>query len=360
MAGSDYHFNEKKIVSIPRILAFEKALYQAGGMSPEDADCVARCLVEADARGVYSHGIQRNSLYFNRFEQHGTDPAGRPGIARQFGATALVDGGNAMGMVVGEYGMNLAIDLARKYGTSAVSITGSNHFGTCAHYLQMAADAGMVAFVWTINCVNIMAPWGGTQRQLGNNPFGIGAPCGDKPAVILDMATSVVARGKIVMARKTHAPIPETWALDVDGHPTTDAEKAYWGTVQPFGGYKGYGLTLMNAIVSAILNNSSFGPDIIDLYEEPGKLQNSGHLFQVVDIRAIDDLDAFKKRMDAAVDYIKNGPKAPGVSEIFVPGEIEANNQKKAQAEGIVYPVEVLEENRVLARRYGLDEALMI
>ena len=102
------------------------------------------------------------------------------------------------------------------------------------------------------------------------------------------------------------------------------------------------------------------GPDIIDLYEEPGKLQNSGHLFQVVDIRAIDDLDAFKKRMDAAVDYIKNGPKAPGVSEIFVPGEIEANNQKKAQAEGIVYPVEVLEENRVLARRYGLDEALMI
>ena len=360
MAGSDYHFNEKKIVPIPRVLSFEKALYQAGGMSPEDADCVARCLVEADARGVYSHGIQRNSLYFNRFEQHGTDPAGQPGIARQFGATALVDGGNAMGMVVGEYGMNLAIDLARKYGTSAVSITGSNHFGTCAHYLQMAADAGMVAFVWTINCVNIMAPWGGTQRQLGNNPFGIGAPCGDKPAVILDMATSVVARGKIVMARKTHSPIPETWALDVDGHPTTDAEKAYWGTVQPFGGYKGYGLTLMNAIVSAILNNSSFGPDIIDLYEEPGKLQNSGHLFQVVDIRAIDDLDAFKKRMDDAVDYIKNGPKAPGVSEIFVPGEIEANNQKKAQAEGIVYPVEVLEENRALARRYGLDEALTI
>ena len=145
MAGSDYHFNEKKIVSIPSVLAFEKALYQAGGMSPEDADCVARCLVEADARGVYSHGIQRNSLYFNRFEQHGTDPTGRPGIARQFGATALVDGGNAMGMVVGEYGMNLAIDLARKHGTSAVSLpaaTTSAPVRITCRWRQTPASAG--------------------------------------------------------------------------------------------------------------------------------------------------------------------------------------------------------------------------
>ena len=120
----------------------------------------------------------------------------------------------------------------------------------------MATDAGMIAFVWTINCVNIMAPWGGTERQLGNNPFGIAAPCATKPPVLLDMATSVVARGKIVMARKTHTPIPDTWALDVNGNRTTDPEAAYWGTVQPFGTYKGYGLTLMNAIISAILNNS--------------------------------------------------------------------------------------------------------
>lgn len=355
---ADYHFTEARTVSIADATAFEAALYKAAGMNDADAKCVADILVEADARGVYSHGIQRNSLYLDRFEKGGNDPSGRPEVARQFGATALVDGKNAMGMVVGEYGMNLAIDLARTYGTSAVSITGSNHFGTCAHYLKMATDAGMIAFVWTINCVNIMAPWGGTERQLGNNPFGIAAPCGEKGPVILDMATSVVARGKIVMACKTHTPIPDTWALDKNGNKTTDPDAAYWGTVQPFATYKGYGMTLMNAIISAILNNSSFGTDIIDLYEEPEKIQNSGHLFQCVDISAIDDLDAFKKRMDAAVDYIKSGKKADGVSEIFVPGEIENRSWAKAKESGIIYPVEVIEECNELARKLGISQRL--
>lgn len=360
MASSDYKFNEKKTIPVEKVLRFEKALYHAAGMTEGDADCVARNLVEADARGVYSHGIQRNSLYLDRFEKGGNSPTAQPCVEKQFGATALVDGKNAMGMVVSEYAMNMAINLAKKFGTSAVSVTGSNHFGTCAHYLQMAADAGMIAFCWTINCVNIMAPWGGTERQLGNNPFGIGVPCGKKDAVILDMATSVVARGKIVMARKTHAQIPETWALNRNGSPTTDPEAAYWGTVQPFGTYKGYGLTLMNAIISAILNNSSFGSDIIDLYEEPEKVQNSGHLFQCIDVNAIDNLDAFKTRMDNAIDYIKNGKKAEGIPEIFVPGEIEANHLKLAQKEGIVYPIEVINENNSLAVKYHLPEAILL
>lgn len=355
---SDYHFTDKKTVSIEDAIAFEKELYIAAGMSDIDAERVAENLVEADARGVYSHGIQRNQLYLDRFEKGGNNPTGRPEIVRQFGATALVDGHNAMGMIVGEYGMKLAIDLARQHGTSAVSITGSNHFGTCAHYLKMATDAGMIGFVWTINCVNIMAPWGGSERQLGNNPFGIAAPCATKPPVLLDMATSVVARGKIVMAKKTHTPIPDTWALDVHGNKTTDPEAAYWGTVQPFATYKGYGMTIMNAIISAILNNSSFGEQIIDLYEEPEKIQNSGHLFQCIDINAIDDLDAFLKRMDEAVDYIKNGKKAAGTEEIFVPGETEARNWDKAKREGIVYPMEVINEENQIAEKLGMTRRI--
>ena len=359
MSNSDYRFNEKKAVPMEQVLAFEQSLYEAAGMSSEDAWCVANNLVEADARGVYSHGIQRTPLYLSRFEQGGTSPIAKPEVIRQFGATALVDGHNAMGMVTADYSMELAIEIAGKYGTSAVSVTGSNHFGTCAHYLKMAAEHGMIGFCWTINCVNIMAPWGGTQRQLGNNPFGMGIPCLDRDDIILDMATSVVARGKIVMARKTKAEIPDTWALDKDGKATTDPEAAYWGTVQPFGGYKGYGLTFINAVISAVLNHSSFGPDIIDLYEEPGRMQNSGHLMQCISIDAIDDLDAFKRRMDDAVDYIKNGRKAPGVEEIYVPGEIEARNFRKAAVGGIVYPLEVLEENRMLADRYHVSSESM-
>ena len=360
MSNADYHFNETVTLPIQRVLECEESLYRAAGMNEEDAHCVADHLVRADARGVYSHGIQRSSLYFNRFEHGGTSVDARPEVVRQFGATALVDGHNAMGMVAASYGMNLAVDLARKYGTSAVSITGSNHFGTCAHYAEMAANAGMIGFCWTINAVNIMAPTGGTERQLGNNPYAISVPCATKPNVVMDMATSVVARGKIVMAKKTHSPIPDTWAKDVDGNPTTDPEAAYLGTVQPFAGYKGYCQTFMNAVLAAILNNSSFGPQIIDLYEEPGKIQNSGHLMQCINIEAIDDLDAFKRRMDEAVDYIKNGRKAKGVKEIFVPGEIEADNLKKAMADGIIYPIEVIKENRALAAKYNVPEELWL
>lgn len=360
MSSADYHFNETMAVPIQRVLECQEALYKAAGMSPEDAHCVAQHLVEADARGVYSHGIQRTTLYFRRFEQGGTDVKGRPEIVKSFGATALVDGKNAMGMVAASYGMEVAIDLAKKFGTSAVSITGSNHFGTCAHYVDMAAKAGMIGFCWTINCANIMAPTGGVERQLGNNPYAIGVPCGKYPNVIMDMATSVVARGKIVMAKKTHSQIPDTWALDINGNKTTDAEAAYWGTVQPFAGYKGYCQTFMNAVISATLNGSSFGPQIIDLYEEPDKIQNSGHLMQCINIDAIDDLASFKERMDEAVAYIKNGKKAEGCKEIFVPGEIEANNLKKAQEEGIVYPMEVILENRELARRYNVPEEFIL
>lgn len=360
MSKTDYYFNEKVSIPMEQVYQFEKELYLVAGMNLTDAECVAEHLVEADARGVYSHGIQRNGIYLERFQKGGTTVDGRPEVIKKFGATALVDGHNAMGMVVGNYGMNLAIDLAKEHGTSAVSITGSNHFGTCAHYLQMAADAGMIGFVWTINCVNIMAPWGGTERQLGNNPFGMGVPCGLKDDIILDMATSIVARGKIVMARKTNSQIPSEWAFDLDGKPTTDPEKAYWGTVQPFGGYKGYGLTFINAIISAILNGSSFGADIIDLYEEPEKLQNSGHLFQCINIDAIDNLTEFKKRMDDAVDYLKNGKKAVGVDEIYVPGELEAISLKKAKDQGIIYPVEVIEECRELAEKYKIEKAFWL
>ncbi|RGY96278.1 Ldh family oxidoreductase [Clostridium sp. AM58-1XD] len=224
----------------------------------------------------------------------------------------------------------------------------------------MAAKADMIGFCWTINCGNIMAPWGGSERQLGNNPFAIAAPCLTRPNVVLDMATSVVARGKIVMARKTHTPVPKDWAFDTNGRPTTDAEAAYWGTVRPFGDYKGYGLTFMNAIISAVLNDSCFGPTISDFYEEPEIVQNTGHLLQFIDINSIDDALAFKKRMDDAVSYLKSGKKAEGVEEIYVPGEIEARTMERQLKEGITYPVEVIEENRRIAKDYNVPVELCL
>lgn len=351
----DYNFNETMLIPFDVILDWNTKLYAAMGLSDEDAATTAKNLVMADARGVYSHGICRNTIYYNRIMQGGNNPKGRPEIIRGKGPTVVVQGNNAMGQVACDYAMKVAIEKAREFGSSAVSVTGSNHIGTCASYSMMAADAGMLGFTWTINGGNIMAPWGGCEAQLGNNPFAIAVPCLTKPHVVLDMATSVVARGKILMAMKTKSPIPDNWAFDSLGRPTTDAYDGYWGLVRPAGDYKGYGLTFMNAIISSILSDSSFGPTITNGNEEPHLVQNTGHLLQCVDISAVTDLEKFKKRMDDAVDYLKGGAKSEGVAEIFVPGELEARALDKQMKEGIVYPVEVIEESRVLARKMGVS-----
>lgn len=358
--NSDYNFNEEIVLSFEKMFQWQKAIYQAAGMNEKDAERVAHSLVTADARGVYSHGIMRTSIYVDRIEKGGTSAVAQPEVVKEFGATALVDGHNAMGQVAAYYGMEKAIELAEKYGTSSVSIKNSNHMGACAYYAEQAAKKNMIGICWTINGGNIMAPWGGAERQLGNNPYAMAVPCFSKPNVVMDMATSVVARGKIVMARKTHSPIPDTWAFDTNGNPTTDAEAGYWGTVRPFGDYKGSAITFFNAIFSAILNNSSFGPTITDFYEEPEKIQHTGHLMQVINIDAIDNAVEFKKRMDDAVDYLKNGKKSDGVKEIFVPGEIEARKYTYQLKNGITYPIEVIEEIRKLSKKYHIAKKLVL
>lgn len=351
----DYTFNDQMVIPFDAMKEWTKNIFMGTGMNEFDATICADSLVTADARGVYSHGCMRTPIYCERIRRKGTSATGQPEVIRQRGGTVLMDGHNAMGQVVSYHGMKLAIEKAKEFGSSTVSITGSNHQGACAYFAMMAAKEDMIGISWTINGGNIMAPWGGTQPQLGNNPFAIAIPCLTKAPVVLDMAQSVVARGKIVMAMKTKTPIPITWALDVEGKPTTDPVAAYWGTVRPAGDYKGYGLTYINAILSGILNASSFGPTITDFYEEPEKVQNTGHFLQVIDISAISDTLEFKQRMDESINYLKNGKKAEGIEEIFVPGEIEANNLKRQLLDGITYPMEIIEENRVLSRNLNVE-----
>lgn len=354
MSKNDYHFNKTLTINYEKMRSWASAIFRGCGMNKTDADICSDHLVVADAKGIYSHGCMRVPIYCRRMEEKGTSPSGKPYIVRQEGATALVDGDNAMGQVVGKYAMDLAVGLAKKYGTGTVSVTGSNHLGACGYYSQIACKENMIGFCYTINGGNNMAPWGGCERQLGNNPFSIGVPCGKYPDVILDLATSVAARGKIVMAMKTHSPIPENWGLDINGKPTTNAEEAYWGTCRPMADYKGYGLTFLNAVISAILSNSNFGPEISDFYESPEIVQNTGHLFQAIRIDCFNEIEHFKTRMDWAIDYLKSGRRAEGVKEIFVPGEIEARKMEKAKKEGIVYPVEVIEDLKKLSEKYGI------
>ena len=350
----DYNFNKTLTISYDILRDWTQRLYMAVGMNEKDAYICADSAVMTDARGVYSHGCMRTKVYTDRILHGGTSATAQPSILRERCATAVVDGNNAMGQVSGVYAMKIAIEKAKIYGTSSVSITHGNHFGTCAYFSEMAAREDMIGFVWT-NGGPTMAPWGGAERQLGNNPFSIAVPCRNKHPVVLDMAQSVVARGKIVMARKTNSPIPDNWSLDVDGRPTTDADAGYWGTVRPIADYKGYALTYMVSIISAILPNTTFGPNLVDLYEELSVVNNTGQFIQVVDISAFSDVDEFKNRMDDSVDYLKNGKKAPGVKEILVPGEPEFKMLEKQLAEGITIAEEIVEEYMVMSKKFGVE-----
>lgn len=353
---SDYIFNNKTVIPFETMRSWVQKIFMVLGMDEHDSFICADSLAMADLRGVYSHGCVRVPVYYDRVIKGGTSFTAKPEIIKDSGATALIDGHNAMGQVASDFAVKLAIKKAKEFGTSAVSVTGSGHQGACAYFSMQAAAADMIGFVWTINCGNVMAPFGGVEPQLGNNPFSIAIPCGKHADIVLDMATSVVAKGKIELARKTKTPVPDTWALDKYGKPTTDPEEAYWGTVQPSGGYKGVGLTFVNAMISAVLSGSNFGPQVTDLAEVPQTPNNTGHLFQLIDISRISDVDAFKARMDEAVDYIKSGKRAEGVDELFVPGEIEDITMRRQLESGIVYPVEVIEEINAIAEKYGVEK----
>jgi LDH2 family malate/lactate/ureidoglycolate dehydrogenase len=349
-----YTFNEQATVQFDDMTGWMILLLKAAGMNGKDARNCARHLVMADARGVYSHGCMRMGVYCGRLIHGGANPKGRPRIVKRKGCTLLVDGDNAMGPVVGIFAMKEAVKLAGKFGSATASVFGSNHIGTCAYYAMMAADADMLGFAWTIGGSNIMAPWGGRDPRLGNNPLAIAVPCENKPHVVIDMAQSVVARGKIIMARKTKTPIPATWALSNDGKPTTDPEAAFLGTLQPVGGYKGYGMAFMTGIITALLSGAAFGPGIVDIFGRPDAVQNAGHLFQVIDISAFISPAEFKKRVYEAVMYMKEAQKADGVQEILVPGEAEARNLERQIKDGISYPIEVIEELRKLSQKLGV------
>jgi LDH2 family malate/lactate/ureidoglycolate dehydrogenase len=350
----DYTFNEKKTVGFETMQQWVTEMFQATGMIKEDAELTADNLVTADARGVYSHGVMRVPIYARRLLKKVTNPSAQPQIVNDHAAIAVMDGNNAMGQVVGFHAMKLAIEKARQHGTGFVSVRKSNHYGTSAYFAMMALSEDMIGITGTIGGTNIMAPWGGTERRLGNNPFGVAIPALNRDPIVLDMAQSVVARGKIVMAMKTNTPIPDTWAFDPDGAITTDPVAAYNGTVRPIGDYKGYGLAYITAILSAVLSGAAFGAEVTDLYEEFTQDQNVGHFMQAIDISSFMEPLAFKKNIDDSIDYMKSSNKAQGIDEIYVPGELEARCERKQRGSGIEYPVEIIKELTKLSTDIGV------
>jgi len=339
---SHYHFNQTLVIPFDDAYQWISDIFHATGLSEADAKLVAHSLVMADARGVYSHGILRTSIYTKRILRGCVDTSAVPTIVHDCNATAVVDGHNAMGQSVGDFSMKLAIEKAKKYGIAFVTARGSNHYGTCAYYAMQALEHNMIGISSTIGGGNLMAPWGGTDARVGNNPLGIAIPAGQHYPVVLDMAQSVVAKGKIVMATKTHSPIPSEWAFDPQGRPTTDPEQAMHGTVRPIADYKGSGIAIIVSLLSSVISGAAIGATLKDVYEDFSGGLNKGQMFAAIDLSQMTDVNAFKERMDCEIDFIKASPVAEESAGIFLPGEPEFLNYKRQIKEGITYPVEVI------------------
>ena len=231
------------------------------------------------------------------------------------------------GIVAAYRAMELAIQKAKDVGIGIVNVHNSNHCSCTAYYIRMAAKENMLAIV-SSNAPKSMAPWGSREKYLGTNPLAVGAPTHGDP-VMIDMATSVVARGKIILADKKGDSIPEGWAIDVDGHPTTDAAKALEGCVLPFGGAKGSGIAMMIDVFSGVLSGAAYGSHIHNPFAHPEVPMDTGHCMIAIDISRFQDPEEFKTTMDTYRSEVKGLKPAAGVEEIFMPGEIECNNYRK-------------------------------
>ena len=299
----------------------------------EEAALVADCLVRAEMRGIDTHGVHFLKLLSDRVDAHMIYIPTELKVVREDGTTSILDGGNGLGQVAAHRAMKMSIQKARKLGIGLTLVRNTNHIGILAFYTLMAAEEGMVGIVMS-NSAPSMSPWGGAEPFFGTNPLSVAVPGGSEGPVVLDMSSSVVARGKIRLAQRKKETIPNGWALDETGSPTTDPNAALKGTLLPIGGPKGYGLALMIDVLSGLLSGSQYGPNVKTFHEPLGPT-GIGVFFMAIDIERFMPLRQFRDLMTSYVESVKKTKKAKNVQRIYLPGEIELEREKKSLAEGI-------------------------
>ncbi|WP_327693198.1 Ldh family oxidoreductase [Streptomyces sp. NBC_00459] len=321
------------IVGAADLLEFATAATEAHGVPPADARLLADTLVTAELWGHPSHGMLRLPWYLDRLASGATTAVAAPQTVSDNGAVLVVDGHDGLGQVLTDRAVTWGVERARLHGISAVAVRNSGHFGTAAYFTRKAAEEGCVALLAT-NASPAMAPWGGTEKRVGTNPWSIAAPGGRHGTVVMDIANTAVARGKIYHAKERGEPIPKGWAADADGVPTTDPRRAVEGLILPMAGHKGYAISFMFDVLAGVLTGSAFGSAVVGPYQPTGR-SGVGHLLICVDIASMADPDEFGARMEALVEETKSTPVAPGTAEVFVPGEPEVRTAERLRREGI-------------------------
>ena len=309
---------------------------------PEAVSAVTEAMLWCELHGISSHGLNMLPTYLERAREGGINVQARPQIVHQHGCLIRMDGGGTFGQYIASAAVEAALAAAKSHGTGLVSVFNANHAGALACFTQLIAQAGMVGFM-AHNANPAVAPYGGREAALGTNPLSFAFPGTDFP-VLVDLATSATAKGKLYELARGGDQIPAGLALNINGEPTTSVAEAIKGILLPLGGPKGYALAVAVEMLTGVLGGDVLGPDIPSFHKSPNRPQGISMLVMAIDIDGLIPLDEFKTRVDEFQRKLTSNLPASGFSKVQIPGEREAQLALTREQEGIAVKQSILDD----------------
>jgi len=343
------------LVSADRLRTFISQAFEKAGLRAGDARILGELIAEADLRGTDTHGVFRLPLYVRRIKAGGINARPNIRIVRERASTAVVDGDNAMGHLVMRFAAETAIAKANATGVGWVGARMSNHAGPAALYAMMPLAHDMIGLYFAVGSNNHLPPTGSAEALLGTNPIAVAIPADKEPAVVMDMAPTVAAFGKVRLKAALGEPMPVGWMIDRTGNPLTDAKRAADGFLLPIGDYKGYALSLIIGLLAGTLNQAALGRDIVDFIKHPDTAANTGQSILAIRVDAFCPVEVFKRNVDTVVHMIRDSQRLPGVERVWLPGEQSHTKRTERLIRGVPIPARLHESLDEVARELGID-----
>ncbi|HKU69612.1 MAG TPA: Ldh family oxidoreductase [Burkholderiales bacterium] len=336
-------------VTAQKLEAFTARAFEAVGIATADAKSIAELMVRADVQGSEGHGVFRLPQYVRRIKGGAVNLKPNIRVVREAAGMALVDGDNGMGHLVMRFATAKAIEKAKTAGVAWVGVKWSNHAGPASLYASMPMEHDMVGLYLAVGNANHLPAWGGLDMLLSTNPIAVALPGGEEPAIVLDMATTVAAYGKVKTKAQRGETMPEGWMMDRQGKPLTDPKRSNEGFLLPIGGYKGYGLALVFGLLAGTLNGAAMGRDVVDFNADDTTPTNTGHSIVAINIESFQPVAEFKKSVDALSRDLRRSERLPGVDRIRLPGEGSHTARADRLKHGIPMPAALMSALNQLA-----------
>jgi L-2-hydroxycarboxylate dehydrogenase (NAD+) len=308
-------------VPAKKLEAFTAKAFQAVGISAAESKSIAELMVRADVQGSEGHGVFRLPQYIRRIKGGAVNLKPNIRVEREAAGMALVNGDNGMGHLVMRFATEKAIEKAKIAGVAWVGVQWSNHAGPASLYAAMPMEHGMIGLYLAVGNANHLPAWGGLDMLLSTNPIAVAVPAQEEESIVLDMATTVAAYGKVKTKAQRGETMPEGWMMDRQGRPLTDPKRANEGFLLPIGGYKGYGLALIFGLLAGTLNGAAMGRNVVDFNADDTTPTNTGHAIVAINIEAFQPVAEFRRSVDALVRDLRKSERLPGVDRIRLPGE---------------------------------------